>query len=217
MLYILATPIGNKDDITLRALDILRNSDIILAEDSRVLRRLCNLHNIKPNKIIVYNDSNKTRVTEKIINLLKEEKQITLTSDAGTPGISDPGFYLVRECRKENIPVFPIPGPSALTTALSVSGLPTDRFTFYGFFPKKKSKQEEIIKLIKQRGETSILYESPHRINKTLILLKEKIPNFKIFIAREMTKKFEEYTFSKINDLKEVKAKGEFTIIISKA
>jgi len=215
MLYIVATPIGNKDDISLRAIKILKEVDIILAEDSRQLRKICKLHNILTKRIIIYNDSNKKRVTPKILELLKSN-EIALTTDSGTPCISDPGYYLVRACIKNNLQVSPIPGPSALIAALSVSPLPTDKFTFYGFFPKKKSKQEEIIKLLKLREETGILYESPHRIEKTINLFKEEIPNHYIFIAREMTKKFEEFKFDKIKDIQMPKPKGEFVLIIKK-
>ena len=167
MLYIISTPIGNLKDITLRALDILKNVDVIFAEDTRRTGVLLKEYDIK-NKLISYNDFNKKRRTNQAIELLKQGKDVALVSDAGTPGISDPGFYMIREAINEGIEVSPIPGASAVLSALVCSGLPTDKFGFFGFFPKKESKKKEILFWIsKSNNITHIYYESPHRDRKS--------------------------------------------------
>jgi 16S rRNA (cytidine1402-2'-O)-methyltransferase len=217
MLYIVATAIGNIEDITLRAIRILKTCDYVLAEDTRRTKKLFTHYNIK-NKLVSYNDVNKKRKTPTIIADLKLGKDISLVSDSGTPGISDPGFYLVRECVKNNLSVSPIPGPNAAISALICSGLPTDKFTFYGFLPKNKTKRKKILKDIKSRKETVILYESPYRILKTIKEISEKFPNKQTVIAREMTKKFEEFIHGKSSKIYETvknkKLKGEFVILI---
>jgi len=219
MLYIVSTPIGNLSDITYRAVEILKKVDIILAEDTRRTGVLLNNYNIK-NKLISYNDVNKTRKTTSIIKELQQGKEIALVSDSGTPGISDPGFYLVREAIKNNIKIIPVPGANAAITALISSGLPTDKFTFYGFFPKKQSKQKKIIDELPQRRETAIFYESPHRIKKTILFFSSVIPEYNIVIGREITKKFEEFirgTVKEVSEeIKDKNIKGEITIVLSK-
>lgn len=219
MLYIISTPIGNLKDITLRALDTLKNVDLILAEDTRRTGVLLKKHEIK-NKLISYNDFNKVKRTKSAIELLKQGKDIALVSDSGTPGISDPGFYLVREAVKYNIQISPIPGPCALISALTCSGLPTDKFGFFGFFPKKESKKREILFwLSKSNNLTHIYYESPHRILKTLALMNEMIPEKNIVIARELTKKFEEFIRGTVKEVyekvKDKKLKGEIVLLIN--
>ncbi len=220
MLYIVSTPIGNLEDITLRALRILKESDYVLAEDTRRSRRLFIHYGIKK-RLISYNDFNKEKKTKKIINDLANKKNISLISDSGTPGISDPGFYLVRECINSGIMVSAVPGPAALITALVCSGLPTDRFSFYGFFPKKESKKKALLSLINSRNETAVFYESPHRLVKTLALLSKEMPHKKIVVAREMTKKFEEFIRGTAKDVymslekSPKKIKGEITIVVS--
>jgi len=214
MLYIIATPIGNLKDITLRALEILKQVDLILAEDTRRTGKLLHHYEIH-NKMLSYNDINKKQRTRKIIELLKEGKEIALVSDSGTPGISDPGFYITREAIKNNIEISPIPGPTASIAALICSGLPTDKFMFYGFLPKKEKQKTKVLKNIKQ---TTIFYESPHRIQKTLKLMNEYIPEKDLVIARELTKKFEEFTRGKVKEVyttvKDKNLKGELVLIV---
>src|SRR3989338_2607283 len=190
-LYIAATPIGNLEDITLRALRILKEVDLILAEDTRRTMKLLSHYSIR-NRIDSFNEFNKRRKTPYIISLLKQNKEIAVVSDSGTPGISDPGFYLVRECIKNGIKVIPIPGASSVISALVVSGLPTDRFSFFGFIPKKESQKRKFLEKISGMDGTIVLFESPHRLIKTLKAMSETAPNFSMVLAREMTKKFEE-------------------------
>jgi 16S rRNA (cytidine1402-2'-O)-methyltransferase len=218
MLYIVSTPIGNLKDITLRAIDTLREVDLILAEDTRRTKILLREYMIKDKQIISYNDINKTRITQKAIELLKQGKDLALVSDSGTPGISDPGFYLVREAIKYNIDISPIPGPTAIISALVCSGLPTDKFGFFGFLPKKDGKKRDVFEWIsKTENLTFIYYESPHRIIKTLRLMNEIIPEKNIVIARELTKKFEEFIRGKVKEVyqKVKKLKGEIVLIIN--
>ncbi len=217
MLFVVSTPIGNLEDITLRAIRILKESDYVLAEDTRRTLKLFGHYKIR-NKLISYNDINKKKKTPSLIKDLKSGKKISIVSDSGTPGISDPGFYLIRECVRNNIRVVPIPGATAAISALVCSGLPTDNFTFYGFLPKSKTKIKEILHMIKEKKETIILYESPYRIMKTLSLMSEIIPNKEIVIARELTKRFEEFIRGKprdvLNKVGNRKMKGEITLII---
>jgi len=216
-LFICPTPIGNLEDITLRALRILKEADLILAEDTRRTNKLLTHYRIK-NKTTSFNDFNKERKTPFIISLLRQNKGIAMVSDAGTPGISDPAFYLVRECVKENLNIASLPGPTAAITALVASGLPTDRFTFYGFFPKKEKQKEEFVEGLKGRKETSICYESPHRIKKTMELLAMHIPDFRIVMARELTKKFEEFQRGSAKEVfesvKNRELKGEIVLLL---
>ena len=217
-LYIVATPIGNLEDITLRALRILKEADLIAAEDTRRTLKLLTHYQIK-NKLESYNDFNKEKKTKFLISILKENKSIALVSDSGTPGISDPGFNLIRECIRNNIQIIPVPGPNAAISALICSGLPTDKFTFYGFLPKKEKAKTDFFNSIKEEKKTVILYDSPHRIKETLRLLSEILPEKNIVIARELTKKFEEFirgTAKELNEkLKDREIKGEIVLIIS--
>jgi len=219
-LYIAATPIGNLEDITLRALRILKEVDLILAEDTRRTMKLLSHYSIR-NRIDSFNEFNKRRKTPYIISLLKQNKEIAVVSDSGTPGISDPGFYLVRECIKNGIKVIPIPGASSVISALVVSGLPTDRFSFFGFIPKKESQKRKFLEKISGMDGTIVLFESPHRLIKTLKAMSETAPNFSMVLAREMTKKFEEFTrgstIDVFNKVKNRKVKGEIVIILNKS
>ncbi len=219
-LYIISTPIGNLKDITLRAIETLKDSDIILVEDTRRTGVLLNHYQIKNKKLISFNDKNKERKTQSIITELKQNKQISIVSDSGTPGISDPGFYLIREAIKHNIKIIPIPGPTASIAALISSGFPTDEFTFYGFISKKEKAKKDLINKIKDSNQTTILYESPYRLIKTLKVMAEIIPEREICIAREITKKFEEFIRGTVkevyNKLRDKPIKGEITIIIKK-
>ena len=217
-LYIVATPIGNLEDITLRALRILKEADLIAAEDTRRTLKLLTHYQLK-NKLESYNDFNKEKKTKFLISVLKENKSIALVSDSGTPGISDPGFNLIRECIRNNIQIIPVPGPNAAISALICSGLPTDKFTFYGFLPKKEKAKTDFFNSIKEEKKTVILYDSPHRIKETLRLLSEILPEKNIVIARELTKKFEEFirgTAKELNEkLEDREIKGEIVLIIS--
>jgi len=214
-IYIVSTPIGNRQDITLRALEIFTKLDYLLCEDTRKTKQLLDFYQIKPLPILVsfYEPVEEQKIPEVIV-WLKAGKSVGLVTNAGTPLISDPGFKLVRECVKENIQVVPIPGASALLAALVVSGLPTDKFTFLGFLPKKVGKKE---KLLKEAKYTVIAYESPYRIIKTLELLQKLMPEKQVVICRELTKKFEEVVRGKPEELLEKKRdrkiKGEIVLM----
>jgi len=223
-LYIIGTPIGNLEDITLRALRILKEVDFVLCEDTRVTRKLLDKYEIKTPTISYHSFSGKIK-TDKILELLEEGKNIALVSDAGTPTISDPGFMLVSQVKEkfgDKVQVSPIPGPSALISALSVSGLSADSFTFYGFLPRKKGKQTIINEILESR-RTSVFYESQHRIIKTLNLIKElnEEKQIKIVIAREITKIFEQVISGSIEEVIQYfednpdKVKGEFVVMVN--
>lgn len=215
-IYIVSTPIGNRQDITLRALEVFKQVNYLLCEDTRKTKQLLDFYQIKPlPRLISYYEQNEALRIPEVLGWLKQGKSVGLVTNAGTPLISDPGFKLVRECVKENIQVVPIPGASALLAALVVSGLPTDKFTFLGFLPKKEGKKE---KLLKEAKYTVIAYESPYRIIKTLELLQKLMPERHVVICRELTKKFEEVIRGKPEELlKKIqgKVKGEIVILIS--
>jgi len=219
-LYIVATPIGNLEDITLRAIRILKECDLVCAEDTRRTGILLKKYKIGT-RMISFNDHNKEKKTPFVIEELKKEKNIAVVSDSGTPGISDTGFYLVREAIRNDIEIIPIPGACAFLNALIASGLATDRFTFYGFLPKKEGKKKELLQLIKSRDETAILYESPYRLLKDLESIKTIMPGAQIVVARELTKRFEEFVRGRVEDifekLKDRKIKGEIVLLIGKS
>ncbi len=217
MLYIISTPIGNIEDISLRAIRILKEVDTIICEDTRRTSKLLKHYEIPKKRFIVYNDYNKKKVIPKIIELLKTES-IAFVSDNGTPCISDPGYNIIKECIANNIKVSPVPGANAMLTGLVCSGLPTDKFIFYGFLPKTSGKKQRTLEEMKNNTFTSIFYESPHRINKTLKVMNEIMPDRQIVIARELTKKFEEFLRGKVSELtnKTIKLKGEIVVIINK-
>jgi len=219
--YVIATPIGNLGDITFRAIETLKNVDLVLCEDTRVTKKLLDKYNInKPT--MSYHAQSKLSKTDKIFELLEEGKNLALVSDAGTPGISDPGALLVSQIKEKlgEVEVIPIPGATALITALSASGLPTHEFTFLGFLPHKKGR-ETLFKEIAISKRTMVFYESPHRILKTLESLQKFCPNKKVCIARELTKIYEEFKTGSPVELLEyltknpVKQKGEFTVIVA--
>jgi 16S rRNA (cytidine1402-2'-O)-methyltransferase len=214
MLYIIATPIGNLKDITYRAIETLNYVDLVAAEDTRRTGKLLAHYSIKK-KLTPYHEHNKVTKTKHLINLLENNQKIALVSDCGTPTISDPGFYLIRECRKRNIPVSPIPGPSAFLAALSTSGFQTDQFHFYGFLTKKKQKREDTLKNLNPNC-TNIFYESPHRINKTLELINKLLPQWDMCVARELTKKHEEFITGTPKEIIDKKRtfKGEIVILL---
>lgn len=221
-LYIVATPIGNMEDITLRAIRVLKEVDYILCEDTRTTQNLLNKYDIKT-KTMSYHAHSTEGKEVAIINLLKAGKNLAMVSDAGTPCISDPGVMLVSNIRKEfgnEAKVSPIPGPSALISALSACGISSAEFTFLGFLPHKKGRIK-IFNEIKESNKVIIFYESTHRILKTLESLNNYVPKFKVVLAREITKQFEEFIsgepkeiLSYLNENK-VKQKGEFVVIVS--
>ncbi len=216
-LFIVATPIGNLEDITLRALRILKEVDLIACEDTRVTKRLLEHYQIDK-QVISYHQHSQVGKVDFLLEKLKQGKNIALVSDAGTPGISDPGGLLVSAAASEGIKVEAIVGPSALTAALSISGLPTDKFLFLGFLPHKKGR-ETLIKEIIESKYTIVFYESVHRIIKALGQLNEAGLERKVVVCRELTKKFETVYRGKINEvlklLQDDQVKGEFVVIIS--
>lgn len=220
MLYLVSTPIGNLGDITQRAIDVLREVDIIIAEDSRRTHILATRYGLGAKNIVVFNEHNEHKELPKIIKLLKAGKTMALTTDSGTPAISDPGFLVVREAVKEGIKVSPVPGACALVSALVCSGLPSDKFMFYGFMPKKPGQKEEILKKAKESDVTSVFYESPHRIKKTLEDISTALPDRNIVLARELTKRHEEFARGSAKEVfenfKEQTVKGEIVIIIDR-
>lgn len=219
-LYIVATPIGNLEDITIRAIRILNEVDFILAEDTRVASKLLNHYKIKKSLISFHHHSDLNKYN-KVLSLLKEGKSLALISDAGTPNISDPGGQLIDFIRKNlgEVNIEPIPGPSAITTALSVSGIKADKFCFFGFLPHKKGRSSMIKEIINNEYPV-VFYESKHRILKLLEELKSINFNKKIMIFREMTKMFYTFYNDDINNLCKIfeqdknNIKGEFTIVI---
>ncbi|PLW79973.1 16S rRNA (cytidine(1402)-2'-O)-methyltransferase [Candidatus Woesearchaeota archaeon] len=214
-LYIVATPIGNLEDMTYRAVRVLSEVGGVVSEDTRRTGLLLKHYNIPKKEFISFNDHNAKRQTPKIIELLLEGKDIAFTSDAGTPGISDPGFYLIREAVANNIQIVPIPGAVAAINGLIGSGLPIDKFFFYGFLPKTSGKKLDALKL--SNDFTVAYYESPHRIKKTLELLSKEMPEVNVCVARELTKKFEEFIRGKPEEILKVadKIKGEIVLILS--
>ena len=219
VLYVVSTPIGNLGDITFRAIDVLKNVDMIASEDTRVTSKLLNHYDIKK-RCISYHNNNESYRAKDLVNILIDGESIALVSDAGTPCISDPGYRLVNLSHQNDIEVVSVPGSSAVIAALSISGLPTDRFYFEGFLPKKKGRQTRL-NLISDMDCTVIIYESPMRIIKTLNDLLKHLGSERIVsICREITKKFEEVFIGdiqeSINHFSSFKPKGEFVIIVSK-
>jgi 16S rRNA (cytidine1402-2'-O)-methyltransferase len=217
VLYIVATPIGNLEDITLRALRILKEADLIAAEDTRRTRQLLTHYGIhKP--LISYHEHNRRLREQSLLAELQEGKKVALVTDAGTPGISDPGEDLVRAAIQESISLIPVPGPSALISALSVSGLPTESFLFHGFPPSKASARRIFLSSLKERSETLIFYESPRRLQKFLEDARDILGDRRCVVAREITKVFEEVrrgTLSEILDrFGKEEVRGEITIVM---
>jgi 16S rRNA (cytidine1402-2'-O)-methyltransferase len=214
-LYIIPTPIGNLGDITYRAIDILRKSDFILCEDTRISRKLMEKFEVK-SKLLSNHKFNEKKNLLKIINHLKNNKIISLISDAGTPGISDPGAILVKECVVEKINIFPLPGPSAVSTAVSISGF-SEKYFFYGFFPSKLKDIKNDLKFLSQLNSCVVFFISSKKINKAIPFIKNSFSKRDILICREMTKVYEEYLRYKVDDLKpfDENLKGELTIVLS--
>src|SRR3972149_1948490 len=220
ILYVISTPIGNLGDITKRAIETLNNLDILLVEDTRVSGKLLKNFDVDV-KMISFNEYSEKTKTDSIISLLKDGKNVGIISDAGTPLISDPGFLLVREAVKSGIKVIAIPGPTALIHALTVSGLPTDKFIFLGYLPKKGGKRTNILKNLKKTSDyittTVIFYESPYRLLAALRNINEVFGDVDIVICRELTKLHEEIRREKVTEaiihFSEILPKGEFTIL----
>jgi 16S rRNA (cytidine1402-2'-O)-methyltransferase len=214
-LYIVATPIGNLSDITLRALEVLKKSDYILCEDTRVSKNLLERYEIK-SKLIANHKFNENKNLSKVVDILKSGSIVSLISDAGTPSISDPGAILVNECVSNDIDIFPIPGASAVSSAVSISGF-SEKYFFYGFFPEKKNKLKEDFERLTNIEGCIVFFISPRKFNRSIKNLKYYFSNRKILICREMTKFYEEYIRTNVETLEPFKSdpKGELTIVIS--
>tara|TARA_Y100001936_G_C15913273_1_gene579811 strand:- start:49 stop:906 length:858 start_codon:yes stop_codon:yes gene_type:complete len=214
-LYCVATPIGNLEDITFRALETIKNSDLILCEDTRVSKKLLNRYKIN-NKMISNHKFNEKKNIKKILELLENNKIISLISDAGTPALSDPGRILINECIKKDIKVYPIPGPSAVTAAVSISGF-SDKYFFCGFLPQKKKELIKLFSSISKMNCSIVFFISPNKINNIIDDLKNYFIDRNILICREISKYYEEYLRSTIKNLSNVKisSKGEITVVIS--
>jgi 16S rRNA (cytidine1402-2'-O)-methyltransferase len=217
-LYIVSTPIGNREDITLRALRILKEVDLIAAEDTRHTGRLLKHFGIQT-PLTSYFEGNELKKKDFILSKLTQGERVALVSDAGTPGISDPGFRLIRAAAENRIAIVPIPGPSAIIAALSVSGLPTDAFLFKGFLPHKSKKRKDWLKQLEGTRETLVFYESPHRFSQTLNDILEILGDREMVLTRELTKIYEEVLRGKVSEIQtqigDRKLKGEITLVIS--
>jgi 16S rRNA (cytidine1402-2'-O)-methyltransferase len=217
-LYLVATPIGNQEDITLRGIKVLRSVDLIAAEDTRRAKRLLARYRVRA-PVTSFFEHNEPLKKEALIKRLIAGQDIALISDAGTPGISDPGFPLIRQAIEQGIEVIPIPGASAHTAALILSGLPTDSFHFFGFLPPKGAKRSKRLDEIKELRGTIVLYEAPHRLLRTLHDLRAYCGGRQVVVAREMTKTYEEVIRGEISDvlegLQEKKIRGEITLVLA--
>lgn len=217
-LFVVSTPIGNLEDITLRAVNVLKGCDVIACEDTRTTKKLLARYEIETN-LTSYHEHNEAEKSRRLLEELKEGKDVALVSDAGTPSVSDPGWRLVNLSIENNIEVVPIPGPSAVLSALVVSGLPTDSFLFLGFFPKTVGKKKELLEDVKGYPYTLIFYESARRLSGTLSVLLEILGDRNICVAREMTKLYEEATRGSVSEVISVLSeretlKGEITVVV---
>ena len=214
-LYLVSTPIGNLNDISFRALEVLKKSDYILCEDTRVSKNLLNKYQIK-SKLISNHKFNEKKNLSKIIEFIKQGLLVSLISDAGTPSISDPGVILIKECIKNNIEIVPLPGASAVTSAVSISGF-SEKFFFYGFFPEKNKDLLKDLEILSKLNSSLVFFISPKKLNKIIPFIKKNFRGRKILICREMTKFYEEFYRFEIDELELFKSnlKGELTIVIS--
>ncbi|OGE20265.1 MAG: 16S rRNA (cytidine(1402)-2'-O)-methyltransferase [Candidatus Dadabacteria bacterium RIFCSPHIGHO2_12_FULL_53_21] len=220
-LYIVSTPIGNLEDITLRALKVLKEADVIACEDTRTTRKLLTRYAVET-PLVSYHEHNEIEKAKELLSILREGRSIALVSDAGTPCISDPGYRIVKLASEHGIEVLSIPGPSASVSALSVSGLPTSSFAFFGFLPRTKKHLTDYLSRIKNYPETLVFYESPNRVTKTLRAISEVFGDRNISLSREMTKLYEETLRGKVSDVLEAlvkrnEIKGEVTIVVEGA
>jgi 16S rRNA (cytidine1402-2'-O)-methyltransferase len=217
-LYVVGTPIGNLEDISLRALRMLKEVDLIAAEDTRHTRKLLSHYGITT-PLTSYYDQIETSKAPALVAQLQAGKTIALVSDAGTPGIADPGYRLVKGAAEAGIPVVPIPGPSMLTALLSVGGLPTDRFVFEGFLPAKRSQRQKALQRLKQEERTIVFFESPHRLTDMLTDLAEVYGDRQVVIGRELTKMFEEILRGKVSEMRTLlqgrEIKGEVALLVA--
>jgi 16S rRNA (cytidine1402-2'-O)-methyltransferase len=217
-LYIVSTPIGNLEDITLRAINILKEVDLIACEDTRTTKKLLSRYQIqKP--LTSYHEHNEIEKAKELLSILQEGKSIALVTDAGTPGVSDPGFRIVKLASENGVQIFSVPGPSAAIAALSISGLPTSGFTFLGFPPRQKKRLIDYLERLKDYPETLIFYESPRRVIKTLETAAEVFGERNASLSREITKLYEETLRGKLSEIKKLlesreSLKGEFTLVI---
>ena len=214
-LYVVSTPIGNLKDITLRAIEILKQSEYILCEDTRVSKNLLEKYNIK-SKLISNHKFNEKKNINKIIEILKSKTIVSIISDAGTPGISDPGRIIINECIKNNIDVYPVPGASAVTAAVSISGF-SEKYYFYGFFPQKNKDLKEDFKILSNLNCSIVFFISPQKINKAIGFIKNFFSDRKILICREISKFYEEHIRTNVAELElfDKLPKGELTIVLS--
>ena len=214
-LYVVSTPIGNLKDITLRAIEILKQSEYILCEDTRVSKNLLEKYNIK-SKLISNHKFNEKKNINKIIEILQSKTIVSIISDAGTPGISDPGRIIVNECIKNNIDVYPVPGASAVTAAVSISGF-SEKYYFYGFFPQKNKDLKEDFKILSNLNCSIIFFISPQKINKAIGVIKNFFSDRKILICREISKFYEEHIRINVTELElfDKLPKGELTVVLS--
>jgi 16S rRNA (cytidine1402-2'-O)-methyltransferase len=223
VLYIVATPIGNLGDISERAVEVLKQADLIAAEDTRHSKTLLERFGIKT-KVTAYHEHNEEKVTQQLIQQIENGESIALISDAGTPLINDPGYNLVVSAHDNQIQVVPIPGPSAIITALSASGLPTNKFIYEGYLPAKSEARKTRLNELKNESRTLVLYEAPHRIIESLKIMQEVFgAKRRVTIARELTKQFEQIVRAPLNEIneklasEEIKHKGEFVVIVEGA
>ena len=219
-LYVVATPIGNLDDLSGRARTVLREVDVVLAEDTRRTRKLFDRYAI-PTPTRAFHEHNEREETSRVLARLSEGKRVALVSDAGTPLVSDPGYVLVREAHARRVPVHCVPGPSAVTAALSVSGLPTDRFAFEGFLPARRSRRLHALGSLVREPRTMVFYEAPHRIVDTLADLRAAFGDDReAVVARELTKRFESVVAGRLDDLLDqarsgrIPSRGEFVVVV---
>ncbi|MCA9654562.1 MAG: 16S rRNA (cytidine(1402)-2'-O)-methyltransferase [Myxococcales bacterium] len=217
MLYIVATPIGNLEDVSLRALEVLRTVDVIASEDTRHTAKLLTRHQIKARQM-PFHEHNEARVVGKIVRLLEEGRDVALVSDAGTPGIADPGFALVRRCHEEGLDVTMVPGPAAFVMAVVLSGLPVHSFTFRGFPPRKPGKRRRFLAVDARSPHTLVLYESPYRVVALLQDALEVFGDRQAALCNDLTKKFEEVRRGTLSELLEslgdTKIRGEYVVVI---
>ncbi|TEU16135.1 MAG: 16S rRNA (cytidine(1402)-2'-O)-methyltransferase [Dehalococcoidia bacterium] len=214
VLYVIATPIGNLEDISLRALRLLREVKLIAAEDTRTTRHLLNAHNIKT-PLTSYHEHSKRAKLDYLLNYLEKE-DLALVSEAGTPGLSDPGYELIVAAIEHGISVVPIPGASAVITALVVSGLPTDQFLYLGFLPRRKGQRQRLFSSIVDEPRTIVAFETPHRLRKALSDIEEILGNRRLSVCRELTKVHEEIFRGRVSQAREhfAEPRGEFSLVI---
>ncbi|MDO4595002.1 MAG: 16S rRNA (cytidine(1402)-2'-O)-methyltransferase [Tissierellia bacterium] len=215
-IYFVATPIGNLDDITLRALKVLKNVDIIACEDTRESSKLLNYYNINK-KLISYHKFNESKQSENIIKKAKSGITFAIITDQGMPGISDPGHILIKKCQKEDVKYTVLPGASSILTALISSGFDNNKFSYYGFVPKKTKERKILYDYLEEEEKTSILLETPHQLKKTLEEFKKFFPERKLCIARELTKLYEEIKIFHLDDIDidQLTLKGEFVLLLN--